>query len=98
MNNSLKLTGKIKYYLQWPLYMIVLWAAMVVVLTLRFGTEVGFVSAIFVLFYSLIILILYLKSTPGLMTEIPYSFIKEGIFSSPPIISTSSSETFSRST
>ncbi len=69
MNNSLKLTGKIKYYLQWPLYMIVLWTVMAVVLTIRFGTEAGIVSGAFILVYTLIILILYFRATPGLMTE-----------------------------
>ena len=66
---NLRVTGKLKTYLEWPLALIFLWAAMVILLFWRQGTKAGLIGLSFAVVYVVITLILYLGSTPRLMNE-----------------------------
>lgn len=66
---NLKVTGQLKTYLQWPLALIILWAAMVILLFLHAGVPAGMIGFAFAAGYALITVILYLRSTPRLMNE-----------------------------
>ena len=67
--NKLKVTGKLKTYLQWPLALIFLWAAMVIILFMREERQAGIIALVFTALYSVIALVLYLKSSPTLLNE-----------------------------
>ena len=66
---NLKVTGKLKTYLEWPLALTLMWAAMVIILFLRAGTAAGFIGLAFTAVYFCICLFLFLRSSPRLMTE-----------------------------
>ena len=66
---NLKVTGKLKTYLEWPLALTLMWAAMVIILFLRAGPAAGFIGLAFTAVYFCICLFLFLRSSPRLMTE-----------------------------
>ena len=65
----LKVTGKLKSYLQWPLALISLWAVLVVFLYIRVGTKAGTAGLVFMLIYVLLVFLIYLSSAPRLANE-----------------------------
>ncbi|MBP3877827.1 MAG: DHH family phosphoesterase [Lachnospiraceae bacterium] len=67
--DKLKVTGKLKTYLEWPLTLMILWAVMVVVLFWRGNRQAALIAAVFAGIYFIFALILYLKSRPYLMNE-----------------------------
>ena len=67
---KLKLTGQLKSYLEWPLALIVLWAVLVILLFFRCGREAGLISLCFLAGYTLMALIVYLRSAPRVMKDL----------------------------
>ncbi len=66
---NLKVTGKLKTYLEWPLWLIIWWAVLVILLFMKVGAGAGVIGLVFMLVYSIVAITLYLHSTPRLMNE-----------------------------
>ncbi len=69
MDNKVKLTGKLKLYLGWPLTIAVLWAVMVILLFWLAGWPAGLISLAFFAVYMIFALTLAYRSNPVLMNE-----------------------------
>ncbi|MDO5701915.1 MAG: DHH family phosphoesterase [Lachnospiraceae bacterium] len=66
---NLKLTGKLKTYLEWPLALLALWAALVVILYIYVGPVAAAIGLVFMVIYAGIVIFQYMRSTPRLMNE-----------------------------
>ena len=66
---NFKVTGKLKTYLEWPLALTILWAAMVIILFVREGMTAGIIGLVFTGIYFFVVLAQYLRSSGKLLNE-----------------------------
>ena len=68
--NKVRVTGQLKSYLQWPLALSLMWAALVVVLYFEAGPMPALIGLIFTAVYVLIVMILYFRRKSRLSNEL----------------------------
>lgn len=68
--NKLKVTDQLKTYLEWPLWLSVLWAGMVAALFVLGGIKIGLTGLLFLVIYVTISLIFYGARRPRITNEL----------------------------